>query len=579
MLRRAALLLVLLAIGGSTAGSAAADLPASPPPCGLPDVQPMWIDYADGQVPFWQQIFAHPGIVAAASKLIVPPLLRAGGAQTVYFDLDLNNRVGTPSNPADQSLMVARADSFYNSVVASTGCSTPYIAENELSGVQTPSPWTPTITQYRTNISAFFSELAAKGARPFLLLPQAPYTQGDAGAWLQQIAQVADLVPEVYFNGRMIGALSPTAAALKLRATMRTRMEQLLAIRIPPQRIGMMLTFSSTPGAGGREGLQPLSAWLNVVQEEVAAAKDISAELHIATIWSWGWATFNAAGADPDKATVACVYLWARDPTLCDAPSMAGANLTTAPVASAAPAKGQLCVLGATPILANDVTELTAVTGDRDVAFSAAFQRLMLVKAAPLANGAVAAAEREIIDDRFAGNRASYVAALNAAHATVNIARDVIGDQLRQQEVEATLRTAAPTTAQIASFYASYGSEPARTVKAAKSLSWLGSASGVALQVNAPESLFTLPTGSAATVDGVSVTALGPTVSLAAIPLVTAQNSIRAALSQLARGVAFDAWLVKGEAAAAGNLSCSHDKLPDAAPVDLTDYLPFLSLG
>jgi len=41
----------------------------------------------------------------------------------------------------------------------------------------------------------------------------------------------------------------------------------------------------------------------------------------------------------------------------------------------------------------------------------------------------------------------------------------------------------------------------------------------------------------------------GPTISLAAIPLVTAQNSIRAALTELARGVAFDSWLVKGEAA------------------------------
>ena len=123
--------------------------------------------------------------------------------------------------------MVSRADSFYDAAVASTGCSTPYIAENELSGAQTPSPWTPTITQYRTNISAFFTEFAAKGARPFLLLSQAPYTQGDAGAWLQQISQVADLVPEVYFNGRTIPALSPTDAARKLRATMRARMEQL----------------------------------------------------------------------------------------------------------------------------------------------------------------------------------------------------------------------------------------------------------------------------------------------------------------------------------------------------------------
>ncbi|HUZ82996.1 MAG TPA: hypothetical protein VMU73_12210, partial [Gaiellaceae bacterium] len=42
---------------------------APPPlPCGLPQTQPLWVDYADGMVPFWSTIFARPGIVAAASN-------------------------------------------------------------------------------------------------------------------------------------------------------------------------------------------------------------------------------------------------------------------------------------------------------------------------------------------------------------------------------------------------------------------------------------------------------------------------------------------------------------------------------
>ena len=59
-----------LAAGGAARGGATAPIPF---PCGLPQAQPVWIDYADGMVPFWSTIFARPGIVAAASQFIVPP--------------------------------------------------------------------------------------------------------------------------------------------------------------------------------------------------------------------------------------------------------------------------------------------------------------------------------------------------------------------------------------------------------------------------------------------------------------------------------------------------------------------------
>src|SRR2546427_3683135 len=84
-----------LALFGGGGGAARGGGPASPLPlpCGLPQVQPLWVDFADGSVPFWSTIFARPGIVGAASNFIIPPQLRAKGAQTVYFDLYLNNRV------------------------------------------------------------------------------------------------------------------------------------------------------------------------------------------------------------------------------------------------------------------------------------------------------------------------------------------------------------------------------------------------------------------------------------------------------------------------------------------------------
>jgi hypothetical protein len=577
MRRLAALALGLLAIGGAAVHSSHA-VP-NPQDCGLSDTPPLWIDYADGQVPFWQQIFAHPGVIAAASKLIVPPQLRAAGAQTVYFDLDFNNRVGTPTNPADPSLMTSRADKFYAAAAASTGCANPYIALNELFGAQTPTPWSQSVIQYRTDISQFLTELRADGAHPFLLLSQAPYTANDAGAWLRQISSVADLVPEVYFNGRVLAKLGDAAAARTIRSTLRTRVEQLISIGIPTSRIGFMLTFSSTPGAGGREGVQPLSRWLDIVQLEVAGAKTVAAELHIATIWSWGWGTFSSAGADPDKEIVACVYLWARDPTLCDAPALAGSNLVNTGAAASTPTAGQICVLGPTPILANDVADLTSVTGDRDVAFSAAFERLVLDQAAQLGAGSVAAAERDVITEHFAGSRTAYLAALRTAHASTNLAHAVIGDQLRRLAVERTLAVSSPTAAQMSTFYSTYAAQPARRVVASQVLGWLGGKSGLALSATAPPNLFTLPAGATVTLDGVEITVSGPAAPLGVFPFGAAQRSIRAALFELARGRAFDAWVANQEANDLGNLNCTHDQLPQAAPVDLTDYLPFLSLG
>ena len=193
------LALLAVGVGAARGGPPAAQLPL---PCGLPQVQPLWIDYADGGVPFWSTIFARPGVVAAASNFIVPPQLRAKGANTVYFDLYLNNRVGTPSKPADPSVIQARADKIFDTAVTSSGCDHPLMAENELFGAQVPTPWTPTTAQYRANVLVFLQRLAERGARPFLLLSNRPYTHDQpSDDWWREVAKVADIVPEVYFSG------------------------------------------------------------------------------------------------------------------------------------------------------------------------------------------------------------------------------------------------------------------------------------------------------------------------------------------------------------------------------------------
>ncbi len=565
-------------VGVARGGSPASALPL---PCGLPQVQPLWIDYADGGVPFWSTIFARPGVVGAASNFIVPPQLRAKGAQTVYFDMYLNNRVGTPSKPADPATIQARADKIFDTAVTSSGCDHPLMAENELFGAQVPTPWTPTTAQYRANVLAFLQRLAERGARPFLLLSNRPYTHDQASDdWWREVAKVADLVPEVYFSGPSVSNQGAVAGSRRLRATMRTRMEDLIQIGIPTNRIGMMLTFSSTPGAGGRENLQPVGKWLDVVKWESLAAKQIGADLGIATVWSWGWAAFNPKGNDPEKPLAACTWLWTRDHSLCDAPALAGKQLDPSLDVGSTLAAGTICLLGKTPLLAVDVAALSRLTGDRDLAFSAEFQHAVLAEAQRIDFKTLPQTERDVILDHFGGSRAAYTGALARAKVSPSLARRILADELRRRAVEATLRTPAPTSAQLQAWYATYGTVLARPVRTAKPVRWLGNAkTGLAIQRAAPERLLNLPAGETVTIDGVKVTALGEAAPLASFPFAQATPAIRRAFTDQLKLDAYATWIRRRQNQSLGSLTCQHDQQPQPATVDLTDWAPYLSLG
>ena len=85
-----------------------------------------------------------------------------------------------------------------------------------------------------------------------------------------------------------------------------------------------MISFATTQGFGGRNGLQPAEAWYQVAKWQALAAQQVAAETGIATVWSWGWGEWNAAEQDPDKPYAMCAWLWARSPALCDAPKAIG---------------------------------------------------------------------------------------------------------------------------------------------------------------------------------------------------------------------------------------------------------------
>ena len=111
-------------------------------------------------------MFARPGVIAAAANFIFPPRLREMGAKTVYWEMNLRQRVGTPTAPLRPELVEDWADRIFYRAVASTNCARPWMALNEMWGANLPTPWSQTNAQYRANVLSFVRRLSVLGARP-----------------------------------------------------------------------------------------------------------------------------------------------------------------------------------------------------------------------------------------------------------------------------------------------------------------------------------------------------------------------------------------------------------------------------
>jgi hypothetical protein len=575
------LAVVTLALVAALSGAARAH--AQPNPCGIPSYNTLWIDYGDGSVQFWQTELARPGIIAAAANPGVASELRAKGALTVYWDMYLNNRVGQPSAPADPATIVAKANKLFDYAAAATACATPWIAENELFGAGLVTPWSASNAQYRANVLLYLQTLAQRGARPFVLVNSAPYTDGAAGDWWRQVAQVADIVREDYFPAPVVWRQGPILGPRMLRTAFRKSFADFTALGIPTTKLGIMLGFQTDRGQGGREGLDR-SAWLQTIKWQALAARQVAEDTHAATIWSWGWGTWGQRGLDPDKPAAACVYLWTRAPELCDGPGAAGtsfdASRDVGPIRLPA---GIQCTIGKRRIAQDALGPLQQLTGDREIAYTALLERAAEAPFATVTTQEVLAAERAVIASRFNGSRGAYLSALAQAHASLSVARSVIADQLRRVEIEATLAAPSPSSAEITTFYLGYPDLLARAVQAKPAPWWLGwKTSGFALSELAPNRLFDLATGDSATVatmDGsYAVKAVGDAVPLGALPLDQARPAIAAALKAFARGAAFERWTADRQAGALGAAVCLKDDLPQPGAVDLSTFLPFLSL-
>jgi hypothetical protein len=575
----AAAVVALALVGGR--GAPAQGLQAN---CILPSQTPVWLDFADGSVPFWQ-VFAKPGVVALASNLLYPPKLRAAGAQTTYFDLYLNRRVGTPSAPADPSTIVAKANKFYDYAAQSMDCSNPVIAENELFGSWLAVPWSPTNAQYRANVLLFLQTLRARGAQPWLLVNAKPYTDGSAGDWWRQVADVAGIVREVYFPAPLIYRRGPIYGNRTLRQSFRNGILDFTKIGIPVSKLGLFLGFQTTKGTGGREGLA-VKPWFETVKWQALAARFVAREMKVSSIWSWGWAEWTTTPGehDPAKPRAACVYLWTRSPKLCNGPAAAGKGFNRSRT------EGQLilspglrCRLGTAAVRWSAINPILKLTGDSELAFSNAFARAVEQKTAHVSYSDILAAERSIVAARFGGSRGAYKAAIAEARTNLSVARGIIGDELRRARIQSKFRVASPSSSAISDYHENFGELQARLVQAKSQTVWLGGRrSGYALASTAPPQLMNLSSGRWSALwsplGTVQVRPLGPPQPLGSLPLGNVRTSIRTALVEQAREEHFPAWLTAAQKAAFPEAICWRDQLPELGEVDLTNYLPFLAL-
>ncbi|HWL32976.1 MAG TPA: hypothetical protein VNP89_05175 [Gaiellaceae bacterium] len=527
----------LLAVAAFAAASDSAFAASSS--CGLADTKPLWIDYG---TPELISVFGRPGVIVAGSGVDYPTRARAAGAKTVYWDMYLSARVGTPMKPADADGLPAKAQRVFDFAVISAGCSDPVIVMNELFGASTPTPWTPTTARYRANVLEWARLLKAKGGQPLLLVSSEPFTGGDAGTWWRELSQVADIALEKYFNAPAVRRAGPELGSRRMRTSMRDSIAKLLAVGVPPAKLGVVLAFQTRRGSGGREGLEPAGAWFEVAKLQALAAKHIARELRLGYVVSWGWGFFNEQAKDPDKLGAGCVWLWARTQSLCAADSLPerfDRDLRAGQIDLPA---GVRCALGTTTITTNEIAALARVTGDADAALTILYARLVQQQAASIGPGDVRAAERTIVQRRFGGSRAQYLDALRRARASTAVALGGIADELRREVLLVRLSATTPSAVEVAEFAATYASVQLRDIPGA-----------------------------------VVVEGIDPTTRLGLLPDELARPAILQALRHAARAERYAAWAERRQERALDGIRCVRDRLPTVGVIPLTSWMPFLA--
>ena len=328
---------------------------------------------------------------------------------------------------------------------------------------------------------------------------------------------------------------------------------------------------SSRPTAGSR--------WSS---SRPSRARQVASELGIASIWSWGWGTFDSSGADADKAVAACTYLWTRDPALCDALAQVdgdfNGSLDEGQILLAA---GVQCQIGTKETITTAaIDRLSRLARGRQAATGALLVR-DLVKGRKATQLSIRRQEAAIIYGRFKNSRARYVAALARHGATPDVGRAAIADGLKLQTIERGLHVPAPSAAAVSAWRKAHGGTRVRVVSSSIPVSWLGNRkAGIALPgTDAPPQVLRARTGQklrVPTPQGMARITIGNALPLRQAAGSDANPVVSALLRATARDAAGATWLAGTATKALDTAICLRDQLPSPSPQAITARAPFL---
>ena len=444
-----------LALGGVLAAAIAIlALPASSASAAancLPDGSPLYVDYANSSVLFRDQVFKRPGLILTMDDLPTKQSdpasgFRQAGAVTTYWDEHLEKIVGMPNSPASPGSIGPAAATLVANAKQSSGCANPVIALNEL--IPPGSASASAVAQYRANVLALIGAITNGGGHAVLALPSTtPMARGPRGH-LPPAGKPAG-EPRAGDLLQQQPALPAGRAAGEPQHPHRLPQpdRQARGAGHPRRRHRDHARLPVGAGQDGREGLQPTASWLEMVKLQQLAAKTVAGDTGIATIWSWGWGTFNNLGsADPDKQAAACVYLWTRDPTLCNAPGSYNFDTDVTEGQINLPG-GVQCGWNGGKIKVRDLARLTrALKGNAATAQSALLERGVVNATARAPSRSVTQAQQAIIKSSFGGSARRYSRALRRNKLGTTTARAIIADQIAQGLVTTKVKPQTYTT-------------------------------------------------------------------------------------------------------------------------------------
>ena len=534
-------------------------------PCQMPSAQPTWADFADGSVAFRQQVFGRPGVVVATAGGGIAKQMRVAGAVGAYWEMNLPDYVGTPAAPARAGDVKDNADYLQTLAVRAAGCDTPWIALNELLLPNATAPFHGANLQYRSNVLQLVQRLAANGDRVFLLIPPSgPNTRDSAArAYWRRIAKAADIVLEDYFSAPTLDAEGALLSSRETRMDMRRRLRQMRGIGIPAAKLGLILGFQGQQG--GRMGLQPASAWFEFVKLQALAARQVATEIPISTIWSWGWRTSGLESVDPDKAAAACVYLWTRNPALCDAPAVGPFDTSLTEGQIILPSDVQCRSTAGAKIRDADITRWTEIDRSASAAETLLLDRIS--SRFPVKGTTLTRVEKGIIAREFEGSRAKYKAYLKTVGISRSEARSILLDEIHSAIYDTKAGTATISYTAVKAWYRAHRSTLVRSVRASRRIPELGRRSaGFALYGSFASPAVRTATGKTtalATSRGlIRLRVTGPKIRLRKIKIAKAAPTIEALLLAQVQSRLGAAAQVAAQQSVLDILICRGDELP-----------------